>query len=115
MKKAGLSAGSLQALTPRIRFDPPAPATPAATGRLIHVDPNAPPPPSPPARPLSERLDVNSASERQLLEIPQLAPYVSRVVRLRPYKNLGELVRAGVPRRSILDLSKYIRVAPPAK
>lgn len=51
-------------------------------------------------------LDVNSATERELTELPEIsAPEARRIIRSRPYKDKRELVTKGV-----LPRSAYARI-----
>jgi len=55
-------------------------------------------------------LDVNSATERQLTELPDIsAPEARRIIHSRPYKDKRELITRGVlPRSSYAKIEDQI-------
>lgn len=106
-ERAGIAPAERATLADRIRFDDARPPDRAA-GRPIALEPGRSVPAQAP--PPSRRLDVNRATIRELSAIHGLVPFAPRIVLFRPYKNLGELSKAGVPREVILDCSKYLRV-----
>lgn len=106
--KAGIPPHDRAMLTSRIRLAdaPQAPRKSGAPGPGRSGPAPAPQPKLP--------LDVNTSTIAELSSIHGLAPYASRIVVFRPYRNLGELSRAGVPRAIILECSRSLRVGPAA-
>jgi competence protein ComEA len=68
----------------------------------------------PPARSASQRIDVNTASIKELERLPGLGPeLVERIVQHRPYKNLDELITKKVlGRKQFARIKDKIRVGP---
>ena len=103
-RKADIPPAGREMLAERLRFadapEAPGHAAPPGAGR---------PGPAPAPRPKLP-LDPNTATIRELSSIHGLAPYASRIVAFRPYRNLGELSKAGVPRPTILECAKSLRV-----
>jgi competence protein ComEA len=67
-----------------------------------------------PARSIEHRIDINTASERDLDKLPGLGPeLVERIVRHRPYKKLDELITKKVlGRKQFARIKDRIRVGP---
>ncbi len=67
-----------------------------------------------PARSASQRIDVNTASIKELERLPGLGPeLVERIVQHRPYKNLDELITKKVlGRKQFARIKDKIRVGP---
>ena len=67
-----------------------------------------------PTRSVAHRIDVNTASVRELERLPGLGPeLVERIVQHRPYKNLDELITKKVlGRKQFARIKDKIRVGP---
>ena len=67
-----------------------------------------------PTRSVAQRIDVNTASVRELERLPGLGPeLVERIVQHRPYKNLDELITKKVlGRKQFARIKDKIRVGP---
>ena len=60
----------------------------------------------------SEKLDLNTASEAQLLELPGVgAVYAKKIMEGRPYKAISDLSEAGLPPSTIAKISGMVTVS----
>jgi competence protein ComEA len=84
-----------------------APAPPAPAGETA-VAPRRPAPAAP--------LNLNAATERELLSLPGVSRATARrIVAGRPYAAVDDLVRAGVPLKTIDRIRRLVAVAEPPR
>ena len=67
-----------------------------------------------PAKPIENRIDINTASVRDLDKLPGIGPeLIERIMRHRPYKKLDELITKKVlGRKQFARIKDRIRVGP---
>ncbi len=114
LSRAGVSARTITKVSPLVTVSgaPAAPAAPAA--------PMAPAAPAAPARtrsaaakaaPASGPVDLNTATEAQLVALPGVGPATAKkIIAGRPYGSAADLARAGVPARTVTQITPLVTV-----
>jgi DNA uptake protein ComE-like DNA-binding protein len=112
LSRAGVSAGTITKISPLVTVSGGAPAAPAA--------PIAPAAPAAPAKtrsaatkaaPASGPVDLNTGTEAQLVALPGVGPATARkIIAGRPYSSAADLSRAGVPARTITQITPLVTV-----
>jgi len=108
LSKAGVSASTIQKITPLVTAGAGAAAAPAAS-------PASPANPASPARTAKAaaaaggKVDLNTASEKDLESLPKVGPATARkIIAGRPYASVQDLARAGVPAKTIATLTPLV-------
>src|SRR5258706_14408664 len=109
LSKAGVSAKTIQKITPLVTVGGAAPAAPAAAKA-----PAAPAAPSPVAKPASSSkktaptgtVDLNTSSQKDLESLPGVgAATAKKIIAGRPYSSVQDLSRAGVSAKTIAAIT----------
>jgi DNA uptake protein ComE-like DNA-binding protein len=59
----------------------------------------------------AEMVNLNTASEEQLQEVPGIGPaYAAKIVKGRPYKSVDDLAKAGLPKATIEKIRPHVTV-----
>lgn len=109
LSKAGVSASTIQKITPLVTAGAGAAAAPAAS-------PASPANPASPAKAAKApaaaaggRVDLNTASEKDLESLPKVGPATAKkIIAGRPYASVQDLARAGVPAKTIATLTPLV-------
>jgi DNA uptake protein ComE-like DNA-binding protein len=109
LSRAGVSAKTITKVSPLVTVSGAAPA--------------APPPPAAPAAPAKTRsaaakaapasgpVDLNTATEAQLVALPGVGPATAKkIIAGRPYSSAADLARAGVPARTVTQITPLVTV-----
>ena len=97
LSKAGIPAATIEKITPLVTVKAPAPEKAEKA-----------------AKPAG-KVDLNAASEEELQELPGIGPAnAKKIVSGRPYKNVGDLSKAGIPAATIEKITPLVTVKAPA-
>jgi DNA uptake protein ComE-like DNA-binding protein len=118
LSRAGVSAKTIAKVSPLVTVSGGAPAAPAA--------PAAPTAPAAPAKtrsaaakaaPAAGPVDLNTGTEAQLVALPGVGPATAKkIIAGRPYSSAADLARAGVPARTVTQITPLVTVgAAPAR
>jgi competence protein ComEA len=101
LSKAGLSASVIAKITPLVTVS-------GGTAAAASPKPSAPAPAAQPSAPASgQKVDLNTASEKDLDSLPGVGPATAKkIVAGRPYSSVGDLSKAG------LSASVIAKIAP---
>src|SRR4051812_24573463 len=112
LSRAGVSAGTITKISPLVTVSGGAPAAPAA--------PIAPAAPTAPvktrsaakaAAPAAGPVDLNTGTEAQLVALPGVGPATAKkIIAGRPYSSAADLARAGVPARTVTQITPLVTV-----
>jgi DNA uptake protein ComE-like DNA-binding protein len=92
--QSGLSKSQIAKITPLVSAGAPS-APPAAS----------------PTDAVAQKVDLNSAAQKDLEELPGVGPATAKkIIAARPYKSVDELARAGVPQSTITRLTPLVFV-----
>ena len=107
LAKAGVPAKTIAQITPLVTVGPasaPAPAQPAATSSSATKSTVSTAPPAGP-------VDINSASQKDLEELPGVGPATAKkIIAGRPYAAVADLSKAGVPAKTIAQITPLVTV-----
>lgn len=106
LSKAGISQSEISKLTPLVTVS----TSSRSGGGGDSATPAAKPKADKPAR-----VDLNTASQSELEELPGVGPATARkIIAARPYKTVDELAKAGVSKAEIEKLTSQVTVGKPA-
>jgi competence protein ComEA len=119
LAKAGVSAKTIQKITPLVTAGPAAsapaaPAAPAPKAAPVPQTTSAPKAPkAPKMTPMpGAKVDLNTASEKALEGLPKVGPATAKkIVAGRPYASVQDLARAGVPAKTIETITPLVTVS----
>ncbi len=113
LSKAGVSAKTITEITPLVTVSALPAASPAAAKAPTAA---APAKPAKAAAAPSGPVDLNTASQKQLEELPGVGPATAKkIIAGRPYASAAELTTAGVPAKTIAQITPMVTVGTPAK
>jgi DNA uptake protein ComE-like DNA-binding protein len=102
LSKAGLSAKTIQTITPMVTV-----GTSTATAKAPKGTPAA----ANPKPGLSSLVDLNTASAGDLDKLPGVGPATSKkIIANRPYSSVADLAKAGVPAKTIQSITPMVTV-----
>jgi competence protein ComEA len=102
LSKAGVSASTIQKITPLVTAGTGAAAAPAAS-------PANPAKTAKAAAAAGGKVDLNTASEKDLESLPKVGPATAKkILAGRPYASVQDLARAGVPAKTIATLTPLV-------
>jgi DNA uptake protein ComE-like DNA-binding protein len=108
LSKAGVSAATIKKVTPLVTVGNAAPA--AAPSKSTASKPAASAKPAASSAP-SAPLDLNTASEKDLEELPGVGPATAKkIVSGRPYSSASDLSKAGVSAATIKKITPLVTV-----
>ena len=100
LAKAGISKSEIARLTPLVSFGSAEPARDSSTKKL----------------PVDGKLDLNSATQKELEELPGVGDVTARkIVAGRPYKSADDLAKAGISKSEIAKLTPLVSFGPTAR
>lgn len=108
LAKAGVSAKTIAAITPRVTVGPaaaaPAPASAAKSGTKTARKPAATAAPTTP-------VNLNTATQTELEALPGVgAATAKKIIAARPYATVGDLSKAGVSAKEITKITPLVTV-----
>ena len=102
LAKAGVPASTITKISPLVTVGAPAPA---AARSSTTAKPTAPTTP----------VDLNTASEKQLEELPGVGPAsAKKIIAARPYGGVADLGKAGLPAKTVAEITPLVTVKAPA-
>lgn len=105
LSKAGVSAKTIQAITPMVTVSP---ATGAGAGKTASSPKAASPGTAAPPTPV----DLNTGSQADLEKLPAVGPATARkIIAARPYSSVADLSKAGVPAKTIQTITPMVTVS----
>jgi competence protein ComEA len=105
LSKAGVSASTIQKITPLVTAGTGAAAAPAASP----ASPASPAKNAKSAAAAGGKVDLNTASEKDLESLPKVGPATAKkIIAGRPYASVQDLARAGVPAKTIATLTPLV-------
>ena len=114
LAKAGVSAKTIAEITPLVTVGTgAAPAAPAPAAQAKSGESRAPKPARVATAPAGP-VDLNMASEKDLEELPGVGPATAKkIVAGRPYAAVSDLGKAGVPAKTIAEITPLVKVSAP--
>jgi DNA uptake protein ComE-like DNA-binding protein len=114
LAKAGVPASTIAKITPLVTVGSPAPAAaaPASAARAPQTAPR-----STTAKPTTPTtlVDLNTATEKELEELPGVGPAsAKKIVAARPYRSTTDLGKAGLPAKTVAEITPLVTVSAPA-
>jgi DNA uptake protein ComE-like DNA-binding protein len=107
-KMVTVSGGSPAAAAPAAKAAAPPTAKPAASEKSSKMEKAAPPSTAGAAK-SAAKVDLNTASEKELEELPGVGPATAKkIVAGRPYSSAADLSRAGVSKSTIEKISPMV-------
>jgi DNA uptake protein ComE-like DNA-binding protein len=98
LSKTGISEATITKITPLVTAKAPAPQ--AKTEKSAKS---------------ANKVDLNAASEEELQDLPGIGPAIAKkIVSGRPYMNVGELSKAGIPSGTIAKIRPLVTAKTPA-
>ncbi|MBI3836370.1 MAG: helix-hairpin-helix domain-containing protein [Planctomycetia bacterium] len=109
LKKAGLRQPAIAQLGPLVTVTIYKPSPQAAAKQASPVVPRLP------DRLIPAKVDLNSASLQQLQNLPGVEPgMAAHILAGRPYMNMDDLARDGIPLNTIERIQPLVTLGPPA-
>ena len=112
LSKAGLSAKTIQAITPMVTVGASRAGSAASAASAVNAaSAKVPTPLANPKSALSSLVDLNTASAADLDKLPGVgAATAKKIIAGRPYSSVGDLAKAGVPARTIQGITPMVTV-----
>jgi DNA uptake protein ComE-like DNA-binding protein len=113
LAKAGVPARTITQITPLVTVGPAAPSTAAAPAASVD---RAAAKTTTASTSSSAKVDLNTGSEKDLEGLPRVGPATAKkIIAGRPYATVADLSKAGVPAKTIDEITPLVTVgAPPA-
>jgi len=115
LAKAGVPASTITKITPLVTVGAPAPAAAApASGQARAPQAARSSTTAKPTTPTTP-VDLNTASEKQLEELPGVGPAsAKKIIAARPYGGVADLGKAGLPAKTVAEITPLVTVSAPA-
>jgi DNA uptake protein ComE-like DNA-binding protein len=110
LAKAGVSASTIQKITPLVTVGAALAAPAPAPPRAAPVSKAARTPAAAPAP--GGKVDLNTGSQKDLEALPKVGPATAKkIIAGRPYSSVQDLARAGVPAKTIEAIAPLVTVS----
>jgi competence protein ComEA len=114
LSRAGVSAKTITKITPLVTVSGGAPAAPVSP--VSPVAPVKAKGAAAKAAPASGPVDLNTATEAQLVALPGVGPATAKkIIAGRPFSSVADLSRAGVPARTVTQITPLVTVGGAAR
>ena len=114
LSKAGLPAKTVTEITPLVTVSAPAAAPAPGSGQMRAPAPARSSTTAKQAAPAGP-VDLNTASEKELEALPGVGPAsAKKVIAARPYASTADLGKAGLPAKTVADITPLVTVSAPA-
>jgi DNA uptake protein ComE-like DNA-binding protein len=112
LEKAGVPAGTIAKITPHVTLGAPAAAAAAPKTGEARAPSAARSSTTKKEAAAAGPVDLNTASEKELEALPGVGPASARkIVAARPYRNTADLSKAGLPAKTVAEITPLVTVS----
>jgi competence protein ComEA len=116
LSKAGISKATITKITPLVSAGAGSTASKASPTPVAAVSESKPSKPSAAAAGSAGPVDLNSATEKQLEDLPGVGKATAmKIISGRPYSSVDDLAKSGVPKSTIAKISPLVTVGAGAR